>query len=233
MSGYRTESDAGVTHTPLQAKLAIGRTRRVVDKARFAVGWNIPSRCTPARCDTYDIFGRRMSSSCYAMCLTTIRRLQGKLTAKMLCGDVAGLCPTSRAVWAEEWLSGGRQAAALVRLIWAGFKAGGIGHVGLPSRDSTGGPLPLADLSSLPRGPTGLSCSGFGRFKAGEIGGTLTAKMFAHEADFVPIMGVVIHGDDQDSGYDKGSVFYSKVGRAHLFGAYILLERRLRITGRD
>ncbi|KAH6867601.1 hypothetical protein B0T10DRAFT_502299 [Thelonectria olida] len=62
-SGLRTESDAGVTHTP-QAKLAIRRTRRVVDGARFAVGWNVPSKCAAGR----------MSSSRYAMCLT-IRRL--------------------------------------------------------------------------------------------------------------------------------------------------------------
>jgi hypothetical protein len=57
-----------------------------------------------------------------------------------------------------------------------------------------------------------MSCSGFGRFKTGGSGGTLTAKMFAHEADFVPMMGVVTHRDDQDSGYDKSSVFYSKEG---------------------
>ncbi|KAM5349823.1 hypothetical protein ACJ41O_006328 [Fusarium nematophilum] len=43
---------------------------------------------------------------------------------------------------------------------------------------------------------------------------------FAHEADFVAMLGVVTHRDDPDSGYVRDSVFYSKEGRGHLFGAH-------------
>ncbi|KAJ4176708.1 hypothetical protein NW767_015353 [Fusarium falciforme] len=43
---------------------------------------------------------------------------------------------------------------------------------------------------------------------------------FAHKVDFVAMLGVVTHRDDQGSGYDKDLVFYSKEGRAHLFGAH-------------
>ncbi|RKK63875.1 hypothetical protein BFJ69_g16832 [Fusarium oxysporum] len=46
---------------------------------------------------------------------------------------------------------------------------------------------------------------------------------FAHRVDFVAMLGVVTHRDDQDSGYDKDSVFYSKEGRGHLFGAHYSL----------
>ncbi|PON26719.1 hypothetical protein TGAM01_v204220 [Trichoderma gamsii] len=43
---------------------------------------------------------------------------------------------------------------------------------------------------------------------------------FAHEVDFVAMLGVVTHRDDQNSGYDRVSVFYSHGGRGHLFGAH-------------
>jgi hypothetical protein len=43
---------------------------------------------------------------------------------------------------------------------------------------------------------------------------------FAHEADFVARLGVVT---DEDSGYNRNSVFYSKDGRGHLFGAHYSL----------
>lgn len=47
---------------------------------------------------------------------------------------------------------------------------------------------------------------------------------FAHKVDFVAMLGVVTHRGDQDSGYDRDSVFYSTEGRAHLFGAHYPLE---------
>lgn len=47
-----------------------------------------------------------------------------------------------------------------------------------------------------------------------------TTEHFAHEVDFVAMLGVVTHRDDQNSGYNTGSVFYSKGGRGHLFGAH-------------
>jgi len=47
---------------------------------------------------------------------------------------------------------------------------------------------------------------------------------FAHRVDFVAMLGVVTHRDDQDSGYDKDSVFYSKEGRVYLFGAHYSLR---------
>ncbi|KAB5513143.1 hypothetical protein GE09DRAFT_1163617 [Coniochaeta sp. 2T2.1] len=43
---------------------------------------------------------------------------------------------------------------------------------------------------------------------------------FAHLADFVARVGVVGHRYDQDSGYGEQSVFISKNGKAHLFGAH-------------
>ncbi|KID82987.1 hypothetical protein MGU_09744 [Metarhizium guizhouense ARSEF 977] len=43
---------------------------------------------------------------------------------------------------------------------------------------------------------------------------------FAHQVDFVAMLGVVTHRDDPDSGYQSGSVYYSNNGRAHLFGAH-------------
>ncbi|WAO97116.1 Hypothetical protein NCS54_01482500 [Fusarium falciforme] len=49
---------------------------------------------------------------------------------------------------------------------------------------------------------------------------TNATEHFAHKVDFVAMLGVVTHRDDQNSGYDKDSVFYSKEGRAHLFGAH-------------
>ena len=44
---------------------------------------------------------------------------------------------------------------------------------------------------------------------------------FAHKVDFVAVLGVVTY---QDSGYANDSVFYSKGGRGHLFGAHYPLE---------
>ncbi|KAL2178332.1 uncharacterized protein P884DRAFT_197955 [Thermothelomyces heterothallicus CBS 202.75] len=48
----------------------------------------------------------------------------------------------------------------------------------------------------------------------------MITEHFAHQTDFVAVLGVVGHRDDQDSGYDKDSVFYSKKGKGHLFGAH-------------
>ncbi|RYO90152.1 hypothetical protein DL766_005866 [Monosporascus sp. MC13-8B] len=44
---------------------------------------------------------------------------------------------------------------------------------------------------------------------------------FAHTSDFVARLGVAT---DEDSGYDRNSVFYSKEGRGHLFGAHYSLD---------
>lgn len=49
---------------------------------------------------------------------------------------------------------------------------------------------------------------------------TRTTEHFAHEVDFVGMLGVVTHRDDVDSGYDRSAVFYSKGGRGHLIGAH-------------
>ncbi|CAG9948976.1 unnamed protein product [Clonostachys rosea f. rosea IK726] len=43
---------------------------------------------------------------------------------------------------------------------------------------------------------------------------------FAHDLDFVARLGIVTHAADPDSGYDVDSIFYSKKGRGHLFGAH-------------
>jgi hypothetical protein len=48
---------------------------------------------------------------------------------------------------------------------------------------------------------------------------------FAHEVDFVARLGVVTYSVDPDSGYDADSIFYSKEGRGHLFGAHYPLEK--------
>lgn len=47
---------------------------------------------------------------------------------------------------------------------------------------------------------------------------------FAHPTDFVARLGVV--QADENSGYDKNSVFYSKTGRGHLFGANYSLDAK-------
>lgn len=52
---------------------------------------------------------------------------------------------------------------------------------------------------------------------------TNITEHFAHQADFVAVLGIVGHRDDTDSGYDKNSVFYSKKGKGHLFGAHYSL----------
>ncbi|KAL4723514.1 hypothetical protein ACLX1H_009149 [Fusarium chlamydosporum] len=51
-----------------------------------------------------------------------------------------------------------------------------------------------------------------------------TTEHFANETDFVAMLGVVMHRDDPGSGYDPNMVFYSKTGKAHLFGAHYSLE---------
>ncbi|KAM0326683.1 hypothetical protein ACHAQA_006553 [Verticillium albo-atrum] len=43
---------------------------------------------------------------------------------------------------------------------------------------------------------------------------------FAHEVDFVAMLGVVTHSGSAGTGYDGGSIFYSNGGRGHLFGAH-------------
>ncbi|AEO59315.1 hypothetical protein MYCTH_2128368 [Thermothelomyces thermophilus ATCC 42464] len=48
----------------------------------------------------------------------------------------------------------------------------------------------------------------------------MITEHFAHQTDFVAVLGVVGHRDDRDSGYDKDSVFYTKKGKGHLFGAH-------------
>ncbi|KAL7908364.1 hypothetical protein GGI35DRAFT_470029 [Trichoderma velutinum] len=60
-----------------------------------------------------------------------------------------------------------------------------------------------------------------------------TTEHFAHEVDFVAMLGVVTHQDDQDSGYDKNSVFYSHGGRGHLFGAHYPLVARAYENGEN
>ncbi|KAH7124419.1 hypothetical protein EDB81DRAFT_765783 [Dactylonectria macrodidyma] len=50
-----------------------------------------------------------------------------------------------------------------------------------------------------------------------------TTEHFANETDFVAMLGVVMHRDDKGSGYDPNLVFYSKAGKAHLFGAHYSL----------
>ncbi|KNB19498.1 hypothetical protein FOXG_16762 [Fusarium oxysporum f. sp. lycopersici 4287] len=50
-----------------------------------------------------------------------------------------------------------------------------------------------------------------------------TTEHFANETDFVAMLGVVMHRDDKGSGYDPNMVFYSKTGKAHLFGAHYSL----------
>ncbi|RFN43411.1 hypothetical protein FIE12Z_12351 [Fusarium flagelliforme] len=50
-----------------------------------------------------------------------------------------------------------------------------------------------------------------------------TTEHFANETDFVAMLGVVMHRDDKNSGYDPNMVFYSKTGKAHLFGAHYSL----------
>jgi hypothetical protein len=47
---------------------------------------------------------------------------------------------------------------------------------------------------------------------------------FAHEVDFVAMLGVATHCKDRNSGYDRESIFFSKGGRGHLFGAHYSLE---------
>ena len=47
---------------------------------------------------------------------------------------------------------------------------------------------------------------------------------FTHEADFVAVLGIVTHWPDRGSGYDEGSIFFSKDGRGHLFGAHYSLR---------
>ncbi|KAK7224263.1 hypothetical protein V2G26_012266 [Clonostachys chloroleuca] len=57
---------------------------------------------------------------------------------------------------------------------------------------------------------------------------------FAHEVDFVARLGIVTHSADPDSGYDADSIFYSKKGRGHLFGAhYPLAENAYINAGRS
>ncbi|CAI6092759.1 unnamed protein product [Clonostachys chloroleuca] len=57
---------------------------------------------------------------------------------------------------------------------------------------------------------------------------------FAHEVDFVARLGIVTHSVDPDSGYDADSIFYSKKGRGHLFGAhYPLAENAYINAGRS
>jgi len=46
---------------------------------------------------------------------------------------------------------------------------------------------------------------------------------FAHKVDFVALLGVVSY---RDTGYGSESVFYSKGGRGHLFGAHYPLEAK-------
>ncbi|KAF4335647.1 hypothetical protein FBEOM_10484 [Fusarium beomiforme] len=50
-----------------------------------------------------------------------------------------------------------------------------------------------------------------------------TTEHFANETDFVAMLGVVMHHDDKGSGYDRKKIFYSKTGKAHLFGAHYSL----------
>ncbi|KAF5702868.1 hypothetical protein FMUND_13294 [Fusarium mundagurra] len=50
-----------------------------------------------------------------------------------------------------------------------------------------------------------------------------TTEHFANETDFVAMLGVVMHRDDRGSGYDPNMIFYSKTGKAHLFGAHYSL----------
>ena len=47
---------------------------------------------------------------------------------------------------------------------------------------------------------------------------------FTHEADFVAVLGIVTHWADRGSGYDEDSIFFSKEGRGHLFGAHYPLR---------
>ncbi|KFA60130.1 hypothetical protein S40285_09578 [Stachybotrys chlorohalonatus IBT 40285] len=54
---------------------------------------------------------------------------------------------------------------------------------------------------------------------------------FAHEADFVAMLGVVRYHKDTESGYGEGSVFLSNGGRGHLFGAHYPLEADAYING--
>jgi hypothetical protein len=50
-----------------------------------------------------------------------------------------------------------------------------------------------------------------------------TTEHFANVTDFVAMLGVVVHRDEKGSGYDPNMVFYSKTGKAHLFGAHYSL----------
>lgn len=60
---------------------------------------------------------------------------------------------------------------------------------------------------------------------------TRTTEHFAHETDFVAMLGIVTHWDDQDSGYDRSSVYYSKRGKGHLLGAHYPLEAGAYVNG--
>ncbi|KFA45538.1 hypothetical protein S40293_06566 [Stachybotrys chartarum IBT 40293] len=54
---------------------------------------------------------------------------------------------------------------------------------------------------------------------------------FAHEADFVAMLGVVRHYENAESGYGEESVFLSKGGRGHLFGAHYPLGADAYVNG--